>query len=89
MSKDKRVVVRADEDVREVLQMAANCLGVPLSSFILQASVERAYKVIEQAHTIKLTFAASEAFFKALENPPKANEALMKAAAKYKDKSRS
>jgi uncharacterized protein (DUF1778 family) len=41
--------------------------------------------VIERTETLHLSMAGADALFAALENPPKANAKLLKAAQNYKD----
>ena len=45
----------------------------------------KARTVIERTETLHLSMAGADALFAALENPPKANKKVLKAALRYKD----
>ena len=83
--KETRLVARTSAEVQEIIQRAADYSGATLSQFIIESAMARAREVIESAHSLRLTMAGSEALFAALENPPQANEELLKAARLYKE----
>ncbi|MBQ0753345.1 MAG: DUF1778 domain-containing protein [Gammaproteobacteria bacterium] len=83
--KETRLVARASTEVQEIIQRAADYSGATLSQFLIQAAMEKARNVIERTQTLHLSMAGADALFSALENPPKANKKLLKAAMHYKD----
>ena len=84
--KAERVHCRVTPQNKAILKKAAALSGQDLTSFITDATVERAIKVIEQHERILLSRQDAEILLEALENPPEPSEALKTAAAKYKEK---
>lgn len=83
--KETRLVARASTEVQEFIQTAADYSGATLSQFLIESAMERARIIIERSHTLQLTMSGAEALYQALENPPKANSRLLKAAKRYKE----
>ncbi len=83
--KETRLVARTSVEIQEIIQRAANYSGTTLSQFIIESAMEKARNVIERSETLYLSMASADALFEALENPPKANNKLLKAAQHYKD----
>ncbi|WP_221937504.1 type II toxin-antitoxin system TacA family antitoxin [Shewanella psychropiezotolerans] len=68
-----------------MIQRAADHSGATLSQFLIESAMDRARSVIERTETLHLSMADADALFAALENPPKANNKLVKAAQHYRD----
>ena len=83
--KETRLVARTSPEIQEIIQRAADYSGATLSQFLIESAMEKARNVIERTETLHLSMAGAEALFAALENPPKANTKLLKAAQNYKD----
>ena len=83
--KETRLVARTSAEIQEIIQRAADYSGATLSQFLIESAMERARNVIERTETLTLSMAGADALFAALENPPKANNKLLKAAQHYKD----
>ncbi len=83
--KETRLVARTSIEIQELIQSAADYSGINLSQFLIESAVERARSVIERTETLHLSMAGADALFAALENPPKAETMLLKAAQRYKD----
>jgi len=83
--KDTRLVARTSVEVQEIIQRAADYSGATLSQFLIESAMEKARNVIERTETLHLSMAGADALFAALENTPKANTKLLKAAQHYKD----
>lgn len=83
--KDTRLVARTSTEVQEIIQRAADYSGATLSQFLIESAVEKAREVIEKTETLHLSMVGADALYAALENPPKANSKLLKAAKRYKD----
>ncbi len=83
--KETRLVARASSEVQEIIQRAADYSGATLSQFLIESAMERALNVIERSETLHLSMSGADALFAALDNPPKANDKLLKSARNYKD----
>ncbi len=83
--KETRLVARTSTEIQEIIQRAADYSGASLSQFLIESAMEKARSVIERTESLHLSMAATDALFAALENPPKANQKLLKAAQRYKD----
>ncbi len=83
--KETRLVARTSVEIQEIIQRAANYSGTTLSQFLIESAMEKARNVIERTEVLHLSMASADALFAALENPPKANNKLLKAAQHYKD----
>ncbi len=83
--KETRLVARTSTEIQEIIQRAADYSGATLSQFLIESAMEKARNVIERTETLHLSMAGADALFTALENPPKANTKLLKAAKNYMD----
>lgn len=83
--KETRLVARTSTEIQEIIQRAADYSGATLSQFLIESAIERARNVIERTETLSLSMAGADALFTALENPPKANNKILKAAQHYRD----
>lgn len=83
--KESRLVARTSTEVQEIIQRAADYSGATMSQFLIESAMDRARQVIEQTETLHLSMAGAEALFAALDNPPKANNKLLRAAQRYKE----
>jgi len=83
--KETRLVARTSAETQEIIQRAADYSGTTLSQFLIESAMERARNVIERTETLNLSMAGADALFAALENSPKANNKLLKAAQHYRD----
>jgi uncharacterized protein (DUF1778 family) len=83
--KETRLVARTSFEIQEIIQRAADYSGASLSQFLIESAMEKARNVIERTEALHLSMAGADALFAALENPPKPNAKLLKAAKGYKD----
>ena len=83
--KEIRLVARTSAEIQEIIQRAADYSGATLSQFLIESAMERARNVIERTESLSLSMAGADALFAVLENPPKANNKLLKAAHNYRD----
>ncbi len=84
-----RVTARLSAEKQEILQLAADLSGSTLNQFIVQSALRAAEQVIEQEEvmrSIRLTMEESRRFFALLDEPPKPNEALQRAMARFRNK---
>jgi uncharacterized protein (DUF1778 family) len=79
-----RLEARLSQEIKALVQKAADLEGRTLTDFVISSVQAAAYKVIEQHQTLKLSLEDSEAFANAVLNPPQPNEALKSAALRYK-----
>jgi uncharacterized protein (DUF1778 family) len=82
--KETRLVARTSTEIQEMIQRAADYSGATLSQFLIDSAMEKARTIIERSETLHLSMAGTDALLAALENPPKANAKLLKAAKHYK-----
>ena len=71
-----RLDIRTTSQTKEIIESAANCLGVTTSAFVVECVMDRATKVLKQAQSIRLNESESRRFLDLLENPPAPNENL-------------
>ena len=83
--KETRLVARTSTEIQEIIQRAADYSGATLSQFLIDSAMEKARHVIERTETLHLSMTGADALFAILDNPPKANAKLLKAAKRYKD----
>ena len=84
-----RITARLSAEKQAVLQLAADLSGSTLNQFIVQSALRAAEEVIEQEEvmrSIRLTMDESKRFFALLDEPPKPNEALQRAMARFRNK---
>jgi uncharacterized protein (DUF1778 family) len=84
-----RITARLSTEKQEILQLAADLSGSTLNQFIVQSALRAAEQVIEQeevTRSIRLTMEESKRFFALLDEPPKPNEALQRAMARFRNK---
>ncbi len=84
---NQRVSARVPPHVYDMLAQAAELSGATLNQFLVQSALEKAKKVMEREHFIKMTTRSANLFFDALENPPEPNQKLKHAIKAYKDSS--
>lgn len=84
--KTERVVSRVSPDVKALLEQAASWAGFSsINQFIVQSAIREAERIVRQEQVIRLSLRDTQAFWQALENPPKPNAALLAAAKRYRD----
>ena len=77
--KQERMHIRLDALAKQTLETAAHYSHKSLSEFVLSYALASANKVISEHENITLNQEDFSIFLDALENPPKANEALKQA----------
>jgi uncharacterized protein (DUF1778 family) len=85
-----RITARMDLDTQELLSQAAAIIGISsINSFVLNAAIEKAKKIMEHEHSLKLSQRDAMMLVNALDAPAKANLRLQQAAKRYKNKKQS
>lgn len=83
---NERITTRVNQETRELLEKALSLSGyASLNSFIAQAAVSEAKRLIEQSLRVELCQKDALAFIDALENPAKPNDRLLRAARQHKE----
>ena len=82
-----RITARVDFDTQELLQQAAAISGISsINSFVLNAAIEKAKKILEYEQTLRLSKQDAILLVDALDSEAKANARLQQAAQSYTDK---
>jgi uncharacterized protein (DUF1778 family) len=74
----ERINVRSTVDAKNVIEQAANLLGLSVSSFMIQSSFERAKELLKSNHELKVNNADRDMLMNLLENPRPANNEMKK-----------
>ncbi|MEQ1450464.1 DUF1778 domain-containing protein [Acinetobacter lwoffii] len=72
----ERINVRSTVDAKNVIEQAANLLGLSVSSFMIQSSFERAKELLKSNHELKVNNADCDMLMNLLENPRPANDEM-------------
>lgn len=80
-----RITARVSAAVEETLKEAAELSGVLLNQFIVQASLEKAQRILDRERFIKITDADAALILNALERPAQPNPALVDLFERYKE----
>lgn len=79
LTKDSRLHIRCDHEMRRLLDKAAAYTHMNVSEFVLRNAVEQALSVVQAHEAITLSQDDFAAFMDALDTPPTANPALQRA----------
>ena len=74
----ERINVRSTVYAKNVIEQAANLLGLSVSSFMIQSSFERAKELLKSNHELKVNNADRDMLMNMLENPRPANDEMKK-----------
>ena len=72
----ERINVRSTIDAKNVIEQAADLLGLSISSFMIQSSFERAKELLKSNHELKVNNADRDMLMNMLENPRPANDEM-------------
>ena len=72
----ERINVRSTVDAKNVIEQAADLLGLSVSSFMIQSSFERAKELLKSNHELKVNNADRDMLMNMLENPRPANDEM-------------
>jgi len=78
-----RLDVRLPEEKKRRIEQAASYLGQTVSAFTVATLVREAEEVVERFGMMRLGDRDRDAFLSALDNPPKPNARLRKAAKRH------
>ena len=82
--KQERLEVRLSPETRILIEDAAQLSGVSVSDFLVSRAQAAARELVSEHGRWVLTRQQSDAFLNALVNPSAANEALKRAAGRYR-----
>ena len=82
--KGSRLEARISAEDKELIKRAADLQGCSLTEFVVRSAREAARKALKEHQIMSLTTRDTEAFVKALLNPPAPSEKLKRAAEHYK-----
>ena len=74
----ERINIRSKKKKKNVIEQAANLLGLSVSSFMLQSSFERAKELLKSNYELKVNNADRDMLMNILENPRPANDEMKK-----------
>ncbi|WP_168526817.1 DUF1778 domain-containing protein [Acinetobacter sp. A3] len=74
----ERINIRSTVDAKNVIEQAANLLGLSVSSFMLQSSFERAKELLKSNYELKVNNVDRDMLMNILENPRPANDEMKK-----------
>lgn len=82
-----RITARVDIETQELLTKAAALVGISsINSFVLTAAIEKAKKIVQKEHVLKLSQQDAMLFIEALD-APEVNSRLKQAMHNYEKKS--
>ena len=84
VAKEDRLSIRIPRGIKEDLIRAATISGVTLGDFVIASTSAAAVNIIQSHQLMKLSARDYDGLMKALDDPPKPNSALLKAAENYK-----
>ena len=84
ITKEDRLSVRVPRGIKENLIKAATISGVTLGDFIIANTVKAATDIIQSHQLMEVSSRDYERLMEALNDAPKPNSALLKAARDYK-----
>src|SRR5688572_28009006 len=82
--KDDTIHIRTNPKDKELIQKAADTVGLKVSSFMLENALKAARKELAVVSSISLSVRDAERFLSMLANPPEANETLKSAFSEHK-----
>lgn len=88
LTKDTRLHIRCDQEVRRLLDKAAAYAHMSVSEFVLRNAVEQAQTLVQQHEAITLSQRDFSAFLDALDVPTQPAPALQRAFARHADQVR-
>ncbi|OFC71989.1 DUF1778 domain-containing protein [Alteromonas confluentis] len=82
-----RITARVDADTQDLLTKAAAIAGMSsINSFVLNAAIEKAKRIIEREQSLKLSQEDAILLMEALDRPAALNSKLKSASERYESK---
>lgn len=86
LTKDETLQLRVSAEQKDLIERAAALTGLSISSYMLSRTLPVAEQDVTQHERISLSQRDWELFLNAVENPPRPNAALKKAAQAFRKK---
>lgn len=80
-----RLSIRIPEEQKDLIERAASYCGLNTTDFTIATLVDRARDVVREHELTSLSDRDRDAFLALLDSPPAPNEALRRAAGRYRD----
>ena len=84
--KSRRIAFRLTEELNARLERAVAISGRSQSDLITEAIAEKAGEIEREQHYLELTQRDMDALLEAIANPPPPNEAMLRAAARWRER---
>jgi len=81
---EDRIDARLPAEAKQLIEYAASLSGVSITNFVVSHAYEAAQNVVREHDRWELNRSQSRAFVESILNPPAPNEALRRAAERYK-----
>lgn len=88
LTKDTRLHIRCDQEVRRLLDKAAAYAHMSVSEFVLRNAVEQAQALVQRHESVTLSQQDFAAFLDALDTPAQPAQALQRAFARHANQAR-
>lgn len=85
-AKTKRIAVRLTDELNRRLERAVAISGRSQSDLITEAIAEKAGEIEREQYYMELTDRDMDALLEAIANPPPPNEAMLRAAARWRER---
>ena len=83
-TKPYRLVARVSAEQRELIQRAASLEGRTVTDYVMASAESSARETIQAHEALRLSLDGARQFFEAIEHPAPPNEALLRAADRFR-----
>jgi len=84
-AEDNRMDLRLEPEHKDLIKRAAAYSGESITNFAVSTLVSKARRVVREHETTTLTAADRDRFIALIDNPPKPNQALRRAAKSHRE----
>ncbi len=84
--KTRRIAVRLTDELAEQLERAVALSGRSQTDFITEAIAEKASEIEREQYLLELSDRDMDALLEAIANPPQPNAAMLRAAARWRER---
>jgi len=85
VEQEARLNFRLDPEIKALIERAAHYSGETVTSYAVSTLVRDARKVVQEHEVTTLSDRDRDLFLALLDNPPEPNDALRRAAARYRE----
>lgn len=83
-TKERRIDLRIQPEAKEIIQKAADLMGMSVSSFLVFTGLKAARAELSGQNETKLSDRDRDLFLRALDSPPAPNAALLAAMSRFR-----